>query len=174
MRVPEIEDSRTRYYKNKKVREQLLQNFIILSYKIFKQMNTIKEKEKELLADFEMLTEWNDKYNYIMDMGNDLPLLPDEDKTPANKVNGCQSASWLTVKNKNGKLYFKGDSEAILGKGVISMLLNLLNGQPASEIANYDFYLINAIDLPAHLSPTRKMGLQAVMRRIKELASSNL
>jgi len=136
-------------------------------------MSTIKEKEKELLADFEMLPEWQDRYNYIMDMGADLPLLPDEEKNAGNKVEGCQSASWLTVENRDGKLFFKGDSEAILGKGVISMLLNLLNGAPVEEIANYDFYLIDAIDLLKHLSPTRKMGLESVMKRIKELAISS-
>jgi len=133
-------------------------------------MKTLKEKEAVLLSDFEMLPDWNDKYNYIMDMGADLPLLPNEEKNIANKVAGCQSASWLTVENKNGKLYFKGDSESILGKGVIAMLLNLLNGLPADVIKNYDFNLVYAIDLPNHLSPTRKMGLEAIMKRIKELA----
>jgi len=134
----------------------------------------IKQKEQELLADFEMFPDWNDKYNYIMDMGAELPLLPDEEKNEQNKVAGCQSASWLTVTEKDGKLYFKGDSEAILGKGVIAMLLNLLNGQPAKEIAGYDFHLIKAIDLPAHLSPTRKIGLESVMRRLKELAEKHV
>ncbi len=133
-------------------------------------MKTIKEKEEDLLADFKMLLEWNDKYNYIMDLGAELPLLSDEEKNAENKVRGCQSASWLDVESKDGKLYFKGDSEAILGKGVISMLLNLLNGQPANEIARYDFHLIQAIDLPNHLSPTRKIGLESVMKRIVELA----
>lgn len=95
-------------------------------------------------------------------------------KNAETKVEGCQSASWLTVEEKDGKLYFKGDSEAILGKGVISMLLNLLNGQPAKDIAGYDFNLIYQIDLPNHLSPTRKMGLEAIMKRIKELARQYL
>jgi cysteine desulfuration protein SufE len=137
-------------------------------------MKSIKEKEQELLSDFEMFTDWNDKYNYLMDLGNELPLIADEDKNTENKVAGCQSASWIKVENKDGKLYFTGDSEAILGKGVISMLLQLLNGQPAEEIAGYDFYLIDAIDLSAHLSPTRKIGLESVIKRIKELAKQQL
>ena len=137
-------------------------------------MKTIKEKEAELLLDFEMFPDWNDRYNYIMDMGADLPLLADVDKNAGNKVEGCQSASWLTVKNEEGKLYFKGDSESILGKGVIAMLLNLLNGQPDDEIAHYDFNLVHAIDLPNHLSPTRKIGLEAIMKRIKELAEKEV
>ena len=136
-------------------------------------IHQIKQKEQDLLADFEMLPEWNDKYNYIMDMGAELPLLPDNEKNTENKVEGCQSASWLSVENKDGKLYFKGDSEAILGKGVISMLLNLLNGQIVTDIADYNFDLIYQIDLPNHLSPTRKMGLDAIMKRIKELAGNN-
>ena len=134
--------------------------------------STIPQKEQDLLADFEMLPEWNDKYNYIMDLGTELPLIPEESKNTQTKVEGCQSASWLIVDEKDGKLYFKGDSESILGKGVISMLLNLLNGQPAKDIANYDFNLIHQIDLPNHLSPTRKMGLEAIMKRINELAKS--
>jgi len=137
-------------------------------------MKTIKDKEKDLLLDFEMFSEWNDKYNYIMDMGKDLPLIPETEKNEKTKVKGCQSASWLKVEEKNGKLYFKGDSESILGKGVISMLLNLINGQRAEEITNYDFHLIEAIDLPNHLSPTRKMGLESVIKRIKELTKSHL
>ena len=132
--------------------------------------SSIHQKEKDLLADFKMLPEWNDKYNYIMDLGAELPLIPEEMKNAETKVEGCQSASWLIVEEKDGKLYFKGDSEAILGKGVISMLLNLLNGQSAEEIAKYDFGLVHKIDLPNHLSPTRKMGLEAIMKRITELA----
>ncbi len=129
----------------------------------------IKQKEQELLVDFEMLPDWNDKYNYIMDMSTELPLLNDADRNLQNKVEGCQSASWLTVDIKDEKVYFKGDSEAILGKGVISMLLNLLNGQDKDEVAQYNFNLIYQIDLLNHLSPTRKMGLEAIMKRIKEL-----
>ncbi len=137
-------------------------------------MKTIKEKEAELLEDFSMFPDWNDKYNYIMDMGGELPLIPEEHKNAQTKVEGCQSASWLTVDKKDGKLYFKGDSESILGKGVISMLLNLLNGHTAEEIEKYDFNIVHQIDLPNHLSPTRKMGLESVMKRIKELAKQNM
>ena len=137
-------------------------------------IHQIKEKEQDLLSDFEMLPEWNDKYNYIMDLGAELPLIPEEMKNVETKVEGCQSASWLIVDEKDDKLYFKGDSESILGKGIISMLLNLLNGQPANDIANYDFNLVHQIDLTNHLSPTRKIGLEAIMKRIKELAQQFL
>ena len=137
-------------------------------------MKTIKEKESELLEDFSMFSDWNEKYNYIMEMGADIPLIAGENKNPVTKVEGCQSASWLEVTNQNGKLYFKGDSESILGKGVISLLLNLLNGHTPEEIAQYDFNIINKIDLPNHLSPTRKIGLESVMKKIKELAKQNI
>jgi len=137
-------------------------------------METIKQKEAALLEDFSMFPDWNDKYNYIMDMGSELPLINEENKNAQTKVEGCQSASWLEVGKKDGKLYFKGDSESILGKGVISMLLNLINGQTPQEIANYDFDLVHAIDLPNHLSPTRKMGLESIMNRINELATQNI
>ncbi len=137
-------------------------------------MKTIKEKEAGLLEDFAMLPEWNDKYTYIMDLGSELPLLSEKQKNEQTKVEGCQSASWLTVENKDGFLFFKGDSEAILGKGVISLLLNLLNGHKSEDIANYDFHLIEEIDLPNHLSPTRKIGLEAIIKRIKELAKQQI
>ena len=137
-------------------------------------MDTIKQKEAALLEDFSMFPDWNDKYNYIMNMGSELPLINEENKNAQTKVEGCQSASWLEVEKKDGKLYFKGDSESILGKGVISMLLNLINGQTPQQIANYDFDLVHAIDLPNHLSPTRKMGLESIMNRINELATQNI
>ncbi len=137
-------------------------------------MKSIKEKESDLLEDFEMFSDWNDKYNYIMDMGDELPAIPESHKNADTKVEGCQSASWLEVEKRDGKLYFRGDSESILGKGVIAMLLNLLNGYPAEEISQYDFNIVHAIDLPNHLSPTRKMGLESVMKRITELAKQNL
>ncbi len=141
---------------------------------IEKQMKAIKEIESELLEDFEMFSDWNDKYNYIMDMGAELPLIDEKHKNEKTKVEGCQSASWLEVENRQGNLFFKGDSEAILGKGVIAMLLNLLNGHNAQDIANYNFRLIDKIDLINHLSPTRKLGLESVIKRIKELANENI
>ena len=137
-------------------------------------MKSLKEKENELLEDFEMLPDWEDKYKYIMDMGADLHKIDEKDKTPATKVEGCQSASWLIAEKRDGRLYYKGDSEAVLGKGVISMLLHIINGSTPAEIASYDFRLIHEIELPAHLSPIRRMGLESVMKRILELAEQNL
>ncbi len=137
-------------------------------------MKSIKEKEQALLEDFAMLPEWEDKYNYIMDLRPELPRIAPEDKTSATKVEGCQSASWLKAEKRDGRLYFTGDSEAILGQGVIALLLHLVNGHTPREIADYDFYLVDAIGLPQHLSPTRRMGLASVIQRIKALAHENL
>jgi len=133
-------------------------------------MKSIKDKEKELLEDFRMLEEWNDRYDYIMEMRNSIPLIDSSQKNENTRVEGCQSASWLAVEERDGKLYYRGDSEAILGKGVISMLLHLINGHPAGEILDYDFHLVDAIELRQHLSPIRRKGLESVMKRIKELA----
>ncbi len=137
-------------------------------------MKSIKDKEKTLLEDFAMLPEWEDKYNYIMDLRAELPRIAPGDKNEKTRVEGCQSASWLKAEKRDGRLYFTGDSEAILGQGVISMLLHLVNGHTPEEIAAYDFYLVDAIGLPQHLSPTRRMGLASVIQRIKTLAHENL
>ncbi len=133
-------------------------------------MSTLKEREARFLEDLQMFDEWADKYDYIMSLGRELPRIPEAHKTDETKVAGCQSASWLEAEMKDGKLFFRGDSEAILGKGVISMLLNIVNGATPGEIASYDFDIVKKIRLREHLSPTRQMGLDSVMRRIKELA----
>ncbi len=137
-------------------------------------MKSIKDKEKTLLEDFAMLPEWEDKYNYIMDLRAELPRMAPGEKNEKNRVEGCQSASWLKAEKRDGRLYFTGDSEAILGQGVISMLLHLVNGHTPEEIAAYDFYVVDAIGLPQHLSPTRRMGLASVIQRIKTLAHENV
>ena len=137
-------------------------------------MKSIKDKEKALLDDFAMLHEWEDKYNYIMDLRAELSRIAPGDKNEKTRVEGCQSASWLKAEKRDGRLYFTGDSEAILGQGVISMLLHLVNGHTPEEIAAYDFYLVDAIGLPQHLSPMRRMGLASVIQRIKTLAHENV
>ena len=137
-------------------------------------MSSLKEREKQYLEDLMMFDDWSGKYDYIMSLGSELPQIPEEHKNETTKVKGCQSASWLEAELKDGKLYYRGDSEAILGKGVISMLLNIVNGATPEEIANYDFDIVKKIQLREHLSPTRQMGLDSVMKRIKELAQKNV
>jgi cysteine desulfuration protein SufE len=133
---------------------------------------SIKEREQKYLDDLEMFDTWDDKYDYIMSLGSELPEIPGERKNEETRVYGCQSASWLEARMQDGKLYYKGDSEAILGKGVISMLLNIVNGATPGEILNYDFYIVDKIKLKEHLSPVRRHGLESVMKRIKEIAKN--
>ena len=131
---------------------------------------SVKEREQEFREVFAMFPEWPDRYEYLISLGQELPRIPDERKNEETKVEGCQSASWLEAEMKDGRLYFKGDSEAVLGKGVITLLLQIVNGGTPEEIAGYDFALIDEIELPQHLSPTRRMGLASVIKRIKTLA----
>ena len=133
---------------------------------------SIKEREKRFLDDLEMFDNWDDKYDYIMSLGRELPEIPVADKNEETRVRGCQSASWLKARMQDGKLYYEGDSEAILGKGVISMLLNIVNGATPVEIMNYDFYIVDKIKLKEHLSPVRRHGLESVIKRIKEIAKN--
>ncbi len=133
---------------------------------------SIKERENRYLEDLEMFDSWDDRYDYIMSLGRDLPLIPREKKNEKTRVAGCQSASWLDARLKDGKLYFTGDSEAILGKGVISLLLNVINGATPEEILHYDFELIDKIQLREHLSPVRRHGLESIIKRIKEIAKN--
>ncbi len=133
---------------------------------------TLKEREKQFSEDFDMFESWDEKYEYIMSLGAQLPKIPEDHKNETTRVAGCQSASWLEVENRDGKLYYRGDSEAILGKGVISLLLNIINGSTPEEVLAYDFDLIKKIKLKEHLSPTRQQGLESVMSRIKELAKN--
>ncbi len=133
---------------------------------------SIKEREQRYLEDLEMFDGWDDKYEYIMSLGSELPKIPEERKNEQTRVQGCQSASWLEAGLKDGKLYFRGDSEAILGKGVISMLLNIINGAKPGEILRYDFDIVDKIQLREHLSPVRRHGLESIMKRIKEIAKT--
>ena len=137
-------------------------------------MKTIKEIEKEWIADFEALPTWEDKYAYLMEIAAGLPVLDEADKTDETLVEGCRSASWLKAGKKDGKLWYRADSEAPLGRGVMSLLLQIVNGHTPEEIAGYDFHIVRAIDLEKHLSPVRRAGLRAFIERIKTIASENL
>jgi len=137
-------------------------------------MNDIKHKEQLLIDDFEALSSWEEKYDYLMALAAELPAMDPAGKTAETLVEGCRSASWLKAETKDGRLYFQADSEAPLGRGVLSLLLQILNGQTPEAIARYDFRILHAIDLEKHLSPVRRQGLQAVVERIKRLAAENL
>ena len=128
---------------------------------------TIKEKQNEIVDEFAFLEEWEQKYEYIIDLGKQLPPLPDAIKTDENLIKGCQSKVWIDVKFENGKLNFLADSDGILPKGIVSLLVSIYSGHTTEEILNSDFDFISEIGLQEFLSPSRANGLMAMTKQIK-------
>ncbi len=130
-------------------------------------MNTMKEKEEELIQEFEMFDDWMDKYNYIIELGKDLPMIDPQYKTEEFLISGCQSQVWLHPEYKDGKLYFSADSDAIITKGIVNLLIRVLSGHTPKEILDNDLSYLDAIGLKNHLSPTRSNGLASMIKQIK-------
>ncbi len=127
----------------------------------------------ELIETFEFFDDWEDKYRFIIDLGKDLPALPDADKTDAHLIRGCQSQVWLTYKITEGKLAFNMDSDAHIVRGLIAVVLVAIQDRSAAEIQQLDIEgIFGQLDLLAHLSVTRGNGLRAMVSRIKEVARS--
>ena len=136
-------------------------------------MKTINEIQDELIEEFSYLDDWMDKYQLIIEMGNELPEFPEKDKTPEHIIEGCQSRVWITGEEQADEtLRIAADSDAIIVKGIIAMLVKVLDGQKAEDIAKADLYFIDKVGLRDHLSPTRSNGVLAMVRHIKLLASS--
>jgi cysteine desulfuration protein SufE len=131
---------------------------------------TINEIQDEIIEDFELFSDWMEKYEYIIQLGKDLPLIEDQYKTSDHLIKGCQSQVWLHAEYKDGKLFFTADSDAIITKGLISMMVKVLSGHTPSEIMDADLYFIDAIGLTSHLSPTRSNGLLSMLKQIKAYA----
>ncbi len=131
---------------------------------------TIKEKQDQIIEEFAMFDEWMDKYENIIDYGKELEGLDDSDKTDENIVRGCQSNVWLTATEKDGKLIFNADSDAIITKGIIGLLLEIFSGHTPQEIATTELYAIDKIGLKEHLSPNRANGLTSMVNKIKMTA----
>lgn len=131
---------------------------------------TIKEKQDQIIEEFAMFDEWMDKYENIIDYGKELKGLNDSDKTDENIVRGCQSNVWLTATEKDGKLIFNADSDAIITKGIIGLLLEIFSGHTPQEIATTELYAIDEIGLKEHLSPSRANGLTSMVNKIKMTA----
>ena len=132
---------------------------------------TINEKQDEIIAEMSELDDWMDRYAYIIDLGNSLPPIAEEYKTPQNLIEGCQSRVWLHADmNGDGRVEFTADSDAIIVKGIISMLIEVLSGHAPEEILDADLYFIDRIGLSEHLSPTRSNGLLAMVKQIKMYA----
>ncbi|MDY6000025.1 MAG: SufE family protein [Candidatus Limisoma sp.] len=133
-------------------------------------MSTINQIQDEIIDDFSGLTDWMDKYALIIDMGNSLPPIDERHKTPENLIEGCQSRVWVAAEYVDGRIDFTADSDAIIVKGIISMLLRVLSHQTPSDILDADLYFIDEIGLREHLSPTRSNGLLAMVKQIKMYA----
>lgn len=131
---------------------------------------TIKEQQEELIADFEYLGNWDDKYEYIIQLGKELPLIEEKYKTDENLIRGCQSRVWLHVDYRDSKLFFTADSDAVITKGLISLVIKVLNGHSPKEIAESEITFIDAIGLGSHLSATRSNGLLSMVKQIKVYA----
>jgi cysteine desulfuration protein SufE len=131
---------------------------------------TIQEVEKEIVEEFSLFDSWDDKYEYIIDLGKKLPVLEDKHKLDENKVRGCQSTVWLVADYKDGKIYFKADSDAIIVKGLISMLIRVLSGHTPDEIIQSSLGFIQQIGMTTHLAQTRSNGLLAMVKQMKNYA----
>ena len=137
-------------------------------------MNTLEEAKKAVIEDFSMYDEWLDKYEYLIELGKNLEPYPEENKTDDKLIKGCQSRVWLDSKLEDGKVFFKADSDAIITKGIISLLISVYSGRTPEEIAGDDFGFIGEIGLKENLSPTRANGLVSMIGKIKELATESI
>lgn len=131
---------------------------------------TINDKQDILIEEFEGLDDWMDRYSIIIDMGNSLPPIDEQLKTPQHLIEGCQSRVWLNAELIDGHIQFTADSDAIIVKGIISMLVRVLNGHTPAEVLGADLYFIDRIGLAEHLSPTRSNGLLAMVKQIRAYA----
>ena len=136
-------------------------------------IKTLKEAEDEVVDSFSMYDEWLDKYEYLIDLGKNLAPYPDSSKTDDRLIKGCQSRVWLDYQMKDGKLWFTADSDAIITKGIISLLVSIYSGRTPEEIASSDFSFIEKIGLKENLSPTRANGLTSMIATIKAVALEN-
>lgn len=135
-----------------------------------KEMATIKEIEAQIIEEFSIFDNWMDKYQYIIDLGKSLPVIEESAKTDENLIKGCQSRVWLNCKEEEGLLYFSADSDAIITKGIISLLIRVYNGQSPKDILDSDLSFIESIGLKENLSPTRANGLLSMIKQIKYYA----
>jgi cysteine desulfuration protein SufE len=133
-------------------------------------MMTINEIQDQIIEEFSELDDWMDKYQLLIDLGSEQEPLAEEYKTDNNLIEGCQSRVWLQADEEDGCLIFQAESDALIVKGIVSLLVKVLSGHTAEEIADADLYFIEEIGLKEHLSPTRANGLLAMIQRIKQHA----
>ncbi|MBQ3750675.1 MAG: SufE family protein [Bacteroidales bacterium] len=130
-------------------------------------MATMKEVEQTLIEEFELFDDWMDKYNYIIELGKELPMIEEQYKTPEYLIEGCQSQVWLHADYRDGLVFFTADSDAIITKGIVNLLIRVLSERTPQEIIDNDLEYLNAIGLKEHLSPTRSNGLASMIKQIK-------
>ena len=133
---------------------------------------TINEIQDEIIEEFNVFDDWMDKYSLIIDMGNNLTPLDEQYKTNKNLIEGCQSRVWITAQMKDGKVHFEGESDAIIVKGIVSLLFRVLNNQTPNDILDNELYFIKEIGLQEHLSPTRSNGLVSMLKQMKLFAAT--
>ena len=133
---------------------------------------TLEEKKQQVIEDFSLYEEWLDKYEYLIELGKALDPFPEEKKTEDRLIKGCQSRVWLDSEVRDGKLFFTADSDAIITKGIISLLIGVYSGRTPEEIAADDFGFVGQIGLKENLSPTRANGLVSMIETIKKVAEN--
>ncbi|WP_291860783.1 SufE family protein [Marinilabilia sp.] len=131
---------------------------------------TIKEKQKEVIGEFAAFDDWMDKYSLLIELGNELDSFDEVHRQPQNLIEGCQSKVWLHAELNDGEIVFQGDSDAIIVKGIVALLLRVLSGHTPDEILESELFFIDEIGLKEHLSPTRSNGLVAMVKQIKAYA----
>ena len=129
---------------------------------------SLEERKQQVIEDFSLYDEWLDKYAYLIDLGKNLSPFPEEKKTEDKLIKGCQSRVWLDAEEKDSRLYFQADSDAVITRGIISLLVSVYSGCSREEIAADDFGFLEEIGLRENLSPTRANGLVSMVERIKE------
>lgn len=134
----------------------------------------IQSIEESIVEEFALFTDWMDKYEYIIELGKGVPPIDPQHKTDDNLIKGCQSRVWLDCTVKDGRLYFTADSDAIITKGIISLLIRVYNGQRPEDILNSDLQFIDRIGLSENLSPTRANGLVSMIKQIRGYAAAYL
>lgn len=134
---------------------------------------TIQDRAREVVEEFALFDDWMGKYEYLIELGKSIPEIEDEYKTDDFKIKGCQSQVWIRPEMREGLLYYKGDSDALITKGLVALLLRVLSGQPPQDVAEADLSFLDEIGMKEHLSPTRKNGLASMMKQLKLYAMAH-
>ncbi len=133
---------------------------------------TIQEKQNSIIENFSLFDDWMDKYSYLIELGKELPLIDEKYKNNQYLISGCQSRVWLNAEFKNGKIYLTADSDAVITKGIIALLIKIFSGHTPQEILKADFAFLESIGLKEHLSPTRANGLLSMIKQIQLYAKA--